>query len=160
MTAPYIARTRRRRSGGAFATIATTSKTSGTTALAFTDIPSASETAASNSRRAKRKDTAHATKNATRMSLWPPPTTWYTTIGLHPIIAIANAARSGRTFCTSRPTTATVPRLASEARSWKLATTSVGFMIILVIRSTIQVDIGLHSDGIARHSGQGQGHSP
>ena len=75
MTAPYIARTRRRRSGGAFATMATTTKTSGTTALAFTDIPSAREIAASNSRRAKRNDTAHATKNATRMSLWPPPTT-------------------------------------------------------------------------------------
>src|SRR5207249_8835853 len=73
--APYIARTRRRRSGGAFATMATTTKTSGTTALAFTDIPSAREIAASNSRRAKRNDTAHATKNATRMSLWPPPTT-------------------------------------------------------------------------------------
>src|SRR5439155_20936714 len=128
--------------GGTFATMATTSRTSGTTALAFTDIPSARAIAASNSRLANRSDTAHATKNATRISFWPPPTTWYTTIGLHPIIAIAKAARSGRTFGTSRPTTATVPRLAGAARSWKLATTSLGSLTILVINADIQVNRG------------------
>ena len=75
---------------------------SGTTALALTDMPSPRQIADASSRRANRNETAAATKNATSMSLWPPPTTWNTTIGFSPITATAKTARSGRTRCTSR----------------------------------------------------------
>src|SRR5205809_7714583 len=79
------------------------------------------------------------------------------TIGLHPIIAIANAVRSGRIRCTSRPTTAIVPRLAAAASSWKLVTTSLGFFTTLVIRADIQVNNGPYTDVVLRHPGHVSG---
>ena len=49
-TAAYFASTRARRSGSAFAAIATINRISGTTALAFTDMPSPRQSADASSR--------------------------------------------------------------------------------------------------------------
>ena len=141
-TSAYFARRRARRSGSAFAAIATASRISGTTALAFTDMPSPRQIAAARSRRAKTNDTAHATKNATSTSLWPPPTTWYTTIGFNPITATAKTARSGRTRLTSRYTTIIVPMLEIAATTWNPRITLCTLRRAPVVTIDTQVNSG------------------
>ena len=105
-------------------------------------MPSPRQIADASSRRANRNDTAAATKNATSMSLWPPPTTWNTTIGFNPITATAKTARSGRTRCTRRATMTIVPMLANAASTWNPRTVLSTLRTTPVISTETQVNSG------------------
>ncbi len=139
--------------------IATMSNASGTIALAFTDMPSASEIADRSSCSENRNATATATKNATSMSLWPPPTTWKITIGFSPMIATAKVARSGRTLRTVWATTAIVPMLATAASSWKPVIRLRRLFAVPVSAADIQVNSGPYTDGVPRQPGHVSDHS-
>ena len=88
------------------------------------------------------------------MSLWPPPTTWYTTIGFRPITATAKTARSGRTRLTNRHTTNSVPRLAIAASIWKPRIWLVTLRSTPVVTTDSHVNKGPYTDGVPRQPGQ------
>ena len=109
-----------RRSGSTVAAIATSSRTSGTIALAFTDMPSARQIAEASSRRANRHETAAATKSATSMSLWPPPDDVEHDDRVQPDHGDREDGPLGaHPLDEARRRSTIVPRLASAASSWK-----------------------------------------
>jgi hypothetical protein len=112
---PCTRSARRRPSAGRDATTHTRSSSSGSAAVAFTSVPSASTTTAASGCRQTTKPSAPTTARATSRSLCPLATEWNSTTGLAPNAASAKAVLSGRSLRATRTIAAQVARLAPTA---------------------------------------------